>query len=153
MRISLCPDKATCRDGLAQGGFTLIEILIVMSLLAIVYALALPALGSLTAEGRLDRAANALHGELRAARAQALLEGQSVALDVVASVADPDIGVTLKNTAAGETVAERKIAQDRRVRFFPDGSATGRHIVLSLDGSQRAVDLDWLTGNISLAAQ
>ena len=153
MRISWCPDTATRRQGLAQDGFTLIELLIVMSLIAIVYALALPAFGTLTADGRLNSATNALHAELRAARAQALLQGRSVVLDPTAGVSDPDIRFSVREWGGSEAAAAQNPIKDRQVRFFPDGSATGAQIVLSLDDSQRVVDLDWLTGKVSVGAQ
>lgn len=153
MRILSCPDRAESRSRFAQGGFTLIELLVVVSLIAVVYALALPSLAQLTTEGQLDRATNRLHAELRAARAQALLEGRAVALDVAAGMAEPDISVTVKQAPAGEAGGGAKIVKDHRVAFFPDGSATGRQIIMSADGGQRVLNLDWLTGKVSLAAQ
>lgn len=153
MRILSRPDRAESRSRFAQGGFTLIELLIVIGLIAVVYAVALPSLARLTTDGRLDRATNRLHAELRAARAQALLEGRAVALDVAAGMVEPDISVTVKKVPAGEAGARAETVKDHRVTFFPDGSATGRQITMSADGSQRALTLDWLTGKVSLAVQ
>ncbi len=153
MRILSRPDHTERRSRFAQGGFTLIELLIVMSLIAVVYALALPSLARLTTDGQLDRATNRLHAELRAARAQALLEGRAVALDVAAGMAGSDISVIVKQLPAGVAGARAEIAKDQQVTFFPDGSATGRQIIMSADGSQRRLDLDWLTGKVSLATQ
>lgn len=37
-----------------------------------------------------------------------------------------------------------------RIRFFPDGSATGGRVTLSLAERRYLVDVDWLTGRISV---
>jgi len=53
------------------AGFTLIEMLLVLSLLAILLALAVPAFGSALRSRRLDAAADALAGDIRLARSTA----------------------------------------------------------------------------------
>jgi general secretion pathway protein H len=37
-----------------------------------------------------------------------------------------------------------------RIRFFPDGSATGGRVILATDGRQYVVAVDWLTGLVEV---
>jgi general secretion pathway protein H len=39
-----------------------------------------------------------------------------------------------------------------RIRFFPDGSSTGGRITLGLDGLSSVIDIDWLTGLVSVSS-
>jgi len=37
-----------------------------------------------------------------------------------------------------------------RIRFYPDGSASGGGVLLSRDGERLAVLVDWLTGTVEV---
>jgi general secretion pathway protein H len=49
-------------------------------------------------------------------------------------------------TAQSETVDETA----GRIRFFPDGSATGGQVTLRGGAVQRKVDVNWLTGEVKI---
>ncbi len=72
--------NATFRCPLACGGWTLIEILAVMAILAIVSALTVPALLDLAGNLRLRVAAQRVAGTLRAARSYAVRHNAKVAV-------------------------------------------------------------------------
>jgi general secretion pathway protein H len=46
--------------------------------------------------------------------------------------------------------SEQQSAQRGAIRFFPDGSSTGGRITLSTDSLRYLVNVDWLTGRISI---
>jgi len=56
-------------------------------------------------------------------------------------------GIDLKlYTAQSEVTSERKGG----IRFYPDGSSTGGRITLSAGERKYLVDVDWLTGRVSI---
>jgi general secretion pathway protein H len=105
-----------------------------------------------------DVTARAIADALRQARSHAMMQNrdQLFALDVEEHLfriggqrapvqMDKNIEVTFQ-TARSETLGET-IGQ---IRFFPDGSATGGRIGLTLDGQHAEVVVDWLTGLVSV---
>jgi type IV fimbrial biogenesis protein FimU len=69
----------------AQGAFTLIEMLIVVVLLAIFAAIAIPSFSRLTHNNQALTAANELYSVLQYARSEALSRGRGVTVSVTAS--------------------------------------------------------------------
>jgi general secretion pathway protein H len=141
-----------------ERGFTLLELLVVLAIIGIVLALVpgfmlrgQPGLG-------VDVTARGIADALRQARSHAMMQNrdQLFALDVEQHLfriggqrapvqMDKNIQVTFQ-TARSETIGET-VGQ---IRFFPDGSATGGRIGLTLDGQQVEVVVDWLTGLVSV---
>lgn len=141
-----------------HSGFTLLEILVVLALLAMVYALIPPmiAVGGSTTE--LKAGARQVAAGLRKARSQAIVSrGEAtLTLDVEARSfrlsgddkprnlpRQAQIGVY---TAQGEVVDANTAA----IRFYPDGSSTGGRVTLAMDERKFHVDVDWLTGQVEI---
>ena len=139
-------------------GFTLLELLVVLAIIGAVLAL-VPGFMLRGQPGMdVDVAARAIADALRQARSHAVLRNQDqlFALDVeerlfrIAGSRAPvqmakSIEVTFQ-AARSEQMSET-IGQ---IRFFPDGSATGGRIGLTLDGRHVEVVVDWLTGLVSV---
>jgi general secretion pathway protein H len=139
-------------------GFTLLELLVVLAIIALILAF-IPGFVLRGQPGLdVDVAARAVGDALRQARSQAVLQNreQVFALDVEQRLfragerrapvqMAKNIEVTFQ-TARSELMSER-IGQ---IRFFPDGTATGGRIGLTLDGRHAEVSVDWLTGLISV---
>jgi general secretion pathway protein H len=140
-------------------GFTLIELLAVLFIGALVYALLLgvPMRGTSTAD--LKSSARSLASGLRQAQTTAMatrrdatltldLESREFAVTgAEGSRALPkDLELKLY-TAQTEAVSERKGA----IRFYPDGSSTGGRITVAAGERKYEVDVDWLTGRVSIA--
>ena len=139
-------------------GFTLLELLVVLFLFGLVYALAGPALDTGTTGLRIKSAARQMAAGLRKARSVAVTERREavLALDVegrsFSVTGDPrtyDLPKQLDfalYTARSEVVAGRAGS----IRFYPDGSSTGGRVTISAGDSKQTVDIDWLTGRVSL---
>ena len=140
-----------------QGGFTLLELMVVLVIGAIAYALILgvPLRGASSAD--LKSAARTLASGLRQAQMTAMATRRDalLTLDVEERAYQvqgdetrrlPD-GIDLKLfTAQAETLSERRGA----IRFYPDGSSTGGRITVSAGERKFLVDVDWLTGRVTV---
>lgn len=143
----------------ASAGVSLLELLIVLSIMAILAAVVLPLLGgSGVSTGELKSAARQVAAGLRVARSEALATHQEtrVVLDLeqrtfridrdtrVHALPRP-IEVKLF-TAQSDLVNERVGA----IRFFPDGGSNGGRVTLAAGARKYDVDIDWLTGRVAI---
>ena len=139
-------------------GFTLLELMVVLVIGALAYTIILgvPFRGPSTAD--LKAASRTLAAGLRQAQttAMATRRDATLMLDldahefVVSGVegARPlpkDIELRLF-TAQTEAVSEKKGA----IRFYPDGSSTGGRITVASGERKYLVDVDWITGRVSI---
>ncbi|MGI9333754.1 MAG: GspH/FimT family pseudopilin [Gammaproteobacteria bacterium] len=141
----------------ASGGFTLLELMVVLAILAMTAAFVVPAITS-GSSTELTAGARSLVSALRHAREQAITSGRSnaVTIDVDRRAFTSGPGNRTRNfgdkvkvslfTARSERLGEGQGA----IRFFPDGSSTGGRVTLTLQKLEVAVDVDWLTGRVRL---
>src|ERR1700754_429354 len=138
-------------------GFTLFEMLAVILLIGIAAAaVSIPVTQGL-ASARVNAAGGELAAALRWTRAQSIVHGQSLALEVDTAAATykapgkadvrlpKDMRVLI--TSAREDQAN---ATTGRIRFFPDGSSTGGRITLKRGDREWHVNVGWLTGAVSV---
>ena len=153
----------------ARRGFTLIELVVVIMLLAVVTALAASAVSRGLPGQQLRRASREIAAELRYTRARAIATGRPQVFvfdtrtrawrgpdrrhgQVPASVLVIATGARSEQEGDGTAV----------VRFFPEGAATGGRFVLSAQRPGKAtgptdgrggwqVDVEWLTGEVRLS--
>jgi general secretion pathway protein H len=136
-------------------GFTLIEVLVVLALIAAASALAAGVLTGGLAGLRLRSSANTVAAQLRYTRAQALATGEAQRF-----VIDPrahrwsaprghhgDIPPTLGIAFIGARETQPSAGQGAIV-FFPDGASTGGRVQLSAKRAAWNVDVAWLTGEV-----
>lgn len=143
----------------AEAGFTLIEVLVALAILAAGAMLALPLTRSATSAQALRTSAVELASAAGSTRAAALRAGAErvLVIDTGARSFRSD-GVAPERafpTNVGIEVAVPPAERSRtiaRIRFLADGGSSGGTIVLS-DGQRTAtVTLDWLTGGVSVSA-
>jgi general secretion pathway protein H len=139
-----------------SGGFTLIEILVVLGVLGLALAL-IVSYGSPPSGGlALRKAAGDLEGGLREARSLAIAGNRTTALVLdlaarrwrVGSQPDNPLpeGIEIRLlSVAGEATGGNRAA----FRFWPDGSATGGRIELIGANRKTQIGVDWLSGRIS----
>lgn len=139
-------------------GFTLLEVLAVLVIGAITYAILLGVPGRGASIGDLKAASRTLAAGLRQAQSTALATRRDATLTVDLEAREFQVsgtegsrelpkGIELKLfTAQQEVTSESKGA----IRFYPDGSSTGGRITVASGERKYLVDVDWLTGRVSI---
>jgi general secretion pathway protein H len=137
---------------------TLLELLIVLSIMAIMAALVLPNIGDGVSTGELKGAAREIAAGLRLARSEAVstrretlvtldLERRTFRIERDAREHALPKRVELKLfTAQSDLVSEKTGA----IRFFPDGGSNGGRVTLAYGERKYDVDVDWLTGRVAI---
>jgi general secretion pathway protein H len=141
-----------------ERGFTLLELLVGLGILAIALAVIAPLGNRTRASMELRSTAFAIASSMRYARAAAQTSNteQSLVIDVASRLWWTEgqairkslprrFGMTLDLPAT-----ERVNANAGRIRFFPDGSASGGKVVLRESGRMAAVFVDWMSGDVQL---
>jgi general secretion pathway protein H len=137
------------------AGFTLLEMLVVLAILALVMGFAGPLLSSGTEGVRLETASSELAAALRLTRSAAILRSGEATLMIDVDKRVFGSSVVPQRAFAPEIQAKltyasgiRSAPSDGGFRFFPDGSSTGGDVTLSLHGKQVKLCVDWLTGEV-----
>jgi general secretion pathway protein H len=144
----------------AAAGFTLLELLMAMSILVLLAALVVPALTAPSDGVRLRTAAERIAAALRLARANAIALNSEVAVVIDAETRSIHRKDWPAQPFASEILVELTIAESERAtrarggfRFFADGSSTGGDIRLRLRGRELRLCVDWLTGKAGEGAK
>lgn len=141
-----------------HAGFTLLEVLVVLVILGISYALVPPMfdIGGSTAE--LKAGTRQVAAGLRKARSQAITRREEATLTVDVDAHSfvlsgdktprklPHQAEIRVFTAQGEVTD----ASTAAIRFYPDGSSTGGRVSLAMGERKFHVDVDWLTGQVEI---
>ena len=143
---------------LFDSGVSLLELLVVLSIMAAVAAIAVPVFGGGVSSTQLRTAAREVAGGLRLARSEAVasrretiltldLERRSFRVDRDPREHTLPRGVEMKlYTAQRDLVSETTGG----IRFFPDGGSTGGRVSVAAGERKYDVDIDWLTGRVAI---
>jgi general secretion pathway protein H len=142
-------------------GITLIEVVVALTIAALLTAAAVPALDRALDRARANDSTRELVAALKATRHEARASGADAlfTLDVGTRVyrlarggarvlAAPDGATLTLLTAESERLTQTAGA----IRFFSDGSSTGGSVTLTYRGREQRVEIDWLTGHIRAMA-
>jgi general secretion pathway protein H len=141
-----------------QAGFTFLELILVIGLGAAIFGILLSFAPRGASSADLKAAARAVASGLRQAQSTALatrrdtvlsmdLDERSFTFTGASRTHTLPEGVELKLfTAQSEVQSERKGG----IRFHPDGSSTGGRVTLATGPRQYTVDVDWLTGKVTI---
>lgn len=143
------------------AGVTLIEVVVALTLAALLTATAAPAIGRAFDRARTNDSVRELVASLKATRQEARASGSDAlfTLDVAARVYRVGDGKERALSASADSTLMLLTAESERVtetagaiRFFPDGSSTGGTITLTHRGRELRVEIDWLTGHVRAAS-
>jgi general secretion pathway protein H len=141
---------------MTSRGFTLVELLVVLAVMALVLMVAGPMVSNALPGAQLKTAARDLAAGLRYTRNRAISTNRSTAflLDTEARryrvEGEPEVRTLPAEFAVSILTARSELEDARtgRIRFFPDGSSTGGEITLSNGARTYRVTVDWLMGRI-----
>lgn len=144
--------------GARQRGFTLLELLLVLVIAASGYALVARFVGGGATSGQLKSAARTVAAGLREARSAAIATQESASLSVDMDRREIEVSGGHRPRSLPEKLdlklytAQSELQGERRgaIRFYPDGSSTGGRVTLAAGERSLLVDVDWLTGRVSI---
>ncbi|HEY2864993.1 MAG TPA: GspH/FimT family pseudopilin [Casimicrobiaceae bacterium] len=144
--------------GCGAPGFTLLEMLIVLTLMGLLVAVVVPMFGEGVSNTELKSDARAVAAGLRQARGQAIAQRGDAALvlDLGAhsfSVPpDPRVHKLAQRLELKLFTAQSDLVNENvgAIRFFADGGSNGGRITLASGERKLNVDVDWLTGRVAI---
>ena len=139
-------------------GFTLLELIVVLLLLGLLYGLTAPMLSAGSAGLEMKAASRQLAAGLRKARGVAVAERRDAVLELDVAqrtfslTGDPKIYSLPKQLELSLFTAQSELVREETggIRFFPDGTSTGGRVTISAGTSQQWVDVDWVTGRVTI---
>jgi len=142
-----------------QRGFTLLELLVVITIAALVVGVSAPAMQRLYQSSQYRGAVNDIMTSLTSARYSAIRSGQ--ATDVLFNPQTYEISVgsktiNLPDSLALEVLGSRELNRDGAgvIRFYGDGGSSGGYVNVSHNnGAAVQVQVDWLLGRVTLCKQ
>lgn len=145
--------RAIRRHSHAADGFTVVEVLVVVAILAVVAAITIPAITRPSDRFVLRETMSNITSALRLTRSAAIRS--NIEQVFVVDVNERRYGSAAvrrrsysREVSLAFTVAEPERASPSRggIRFFPDGSSTGGELTLAINGQQAKICVHWLTG-------
>ena len=139
-------------------GVTLLEMLVVLSIMAILAALVIPRFTSGVSMSELKGATREIAAGLRLARSEALATRKEtrLLLDLEQRTfrvePDPRVHSLPKQIDLRLFTAQSDLLSDKigAIRFFPDGGSNGGRVTLAAGERKFDVDIDWLTGRVAI---
>jgi general secretion pathway protein H len=139
-------------------GFTLLELLVVISIMSLLVAVVPPLVSSALPGVELRKTARELAAALAAARSQAVARNRSMAVQLDLESRTYRISEGGRATKLPDDVAVSLYGADTEIpsdfiggiRFFPDGSSTGGRITIERNGRSYRIEVDWLLGSVAV---
>lgn len=129
------------------GGFTLLELLIVLAILSLVVALAVPLYGRRSGAATLAGATQEVLAALAAARSAAIAEDRAIVFSGGADGYSVDGRRHQFPPAAALSI---EVRGGTRISFFPSGGSSGGSVILHRAAARREIAIEAITGRAVL---
>ncbi len=141
-----------------SNGFTLLELMVVLIIAVSMVALVPPLLSGLAKSSELKGAARQLAAALRSARNEAVTKQHEGTLSLDLERRRFQVTGSEREFSLPEAISIKLLTAQSEllggssgsIRFFPDGSSTGGHITVANERLAYTVNVDWLTGRITI---
>ena len=145
----------------SDSGFTLVELLVVLAVLALVLAVVPPSLTGVIDNARFKNSQRDLVSALRHARSRAINSQQAVTVDINVKQGTVQVDGRQRTLSIPDDVALTLVTAEREqlseyegtIRFYPDGSSTGGQVRFRQEDRTWSIDVEWLTGRVSASGQ
>jgi len=135
-------------SGPADAGFTLIEMLVVLAIVAAAAAMVLPRLEARNAAVAMAGASSEVRAALRLARMRAIAERRPVAFDAGGVGQYRVDGRTAALATSRAAAAIRvQVATGSRISFYPSGGSSGGRVILWGPAGRREIDVSAVSGH------
>ena len=138
------------------AGYTLVEMLVVLALLAMAAAMSLHYTSSSSQAQKLDATASQLATLFRQAQTVAYVTNRDVRVSFerdsrkwLVNGTSPQLELDRSLTIMALTVEGQVSEKEISYRFFPSGGSSGGRVVLEVNKNKVAIDLNWLTGAVT----
>lgn len=144
----------------AEDGFTLLEIVCVLAMIALLAAILLPAIPRNTSKARLESFAIATAALLITDRTEAIRRHQQIATAIDAASRSVRSGASGRVLRVPDDVVFDAVLPARcnqrpafsTISFFASGMSCGGNISLTRQGSGYDIRVNWLTGGVDVVA-
>lgn len=135
-----------------SAGFTLLETLVVVVIVALVAAIAWPRISTPSPSLLVRTTALRLAADLRSARADAMRTGatQTVTVDPARRMVWQNEDGRPRRLARAVRISVSGATGTGIVTFRPDGGSSGGDFVLAAGSQRTSVSVDWMTGTVSV---
>lgn len=139
-----------------QRGYTLMEMMVVLVIMASLFAIVTPLFSSVSSASEVRAAARQMTAALRQARSTAVATRTPTAfvLDLERRTFQVEGHRVVRLPGGLELTlltgqSELRGSGSGAIRFFADGSSTGGQITLSAESHVQQLDVAWLTGRVT----
>jgi len=140
-----------------DSGFTLIEMLIGLTLVALLLTISVPLISGDSEDARAQTAARVLAADLRWLRQEAIARGRETALlvDLAAKRYRREADGIERALPSGfslsfASLGDREVGEATRIRFRADGTSTGGRVEMARGARRYAVEVSWPLGRIQV---
>ena len=143
------PSERIGRSERAGAGFTLLEMLVVLAVLAAAAAMVVPRLEARNAAVAMAGASSEVRAALRLARLRAIEERRPVTFDAVAGVGQyrVDGRTAVLATSRAAAAIRVQVATGSRISFYPSGGSSGGRVILWGPAGRREIDVSAVSGH------
>jgi general secretion pathway protein H len=142
-----------------ESGFTLLEMLVAITIAAIVMGVSVPAMQRLYQSSQYNAAISEIVTLLSSARYQAIRRGSQADVVINPETREVSLGEkirSLPNSLHIEVLGSRELNRDGAgiIRFYPDGGSSGGYVNLTSENNKSVqVQVDWLLGRVTLCRE
>ncbi len=136
-----------------QDGYTLLELLVVISILVMSYLLVTPLMIGKSGNVQLNRAAQQIASDLRSLRTRAVTGGKVLQFEIAEDghgyrYSGVERMVALEQDMVLISRAEN--AYGNQISFYPDGTNSGIDLVLKSDNRELSISSEWPKGQVEV---